>query len=105
MAEFAISLPDDLGGLMGSVDAAGELTFVIGAHPASPIRGTEMFDLMMRAFGSRSRALLGVWRRSADASPSVNIDRVNERTSSGVSLEQSITETWTYTRAARWGFS
>ena len=42
MAEFSMSLPDDLGGIVGSIDETGELTFVIGAQPTSPIRGTKM---------------------------------------------------------------
>src|SRR5437870_1128262 len=83
MAEFSLLLPDGVAGIMGSVDEQGVLTFVIHALPESPIRGTELFDLMMRAFGSRVRALLGVWRRGFQGSPSTNLDRVNERTATG----------------------
>ena len=64
-----------------------------------------MFDLMMRAFGSRVRAVLGVWRRGFQGSPSLNLDRVNERTATGVSLRDAVEQTWTFTRAARWGYT
>ena len=105
MAEFRLFLPDDAGGIIGSVDNAGVLTFIISVKTESPIRGTELFNLMMRAFGERVRAVLGVWRRGFEGSPSVNLDKVNERTSTGVSLIDVVRETWTYTRAARWGFT
>jgi hypothetical protein len=105
MAEFRLFLPDDLAGILGSVDENGVLTFVVFAKAESPIRGTEMFDLMIRAFGDRVRAVLGVWRRGYEGSPSVNVDKVNERTSTGLSLEEAIQQTWTFTRAARWGYS
>jgi hypothetical protein len=64
-----------------------------------------MFDFMMRAFGGRVRAMLGVWRRGYEGSPSVNLDRVNVRTAAGLPLEESIRQTWTFTRAARWGLT
>jgi len=51
MAEFRLFLPDDAGGIIGSVDDDGILTFIISVKPESPIRGTELFDLMLRAFG------------------------------------------------------
>ncbi len=105
MAEFRLLLPDDVGGILGSVDETGVLTFFISAKPESLLRGTELFDLMLRAFGDRVRAVLGVWRRGFEGSPSVNLDRVNERTARGVPLEDAVRETWTYTRAARWRFT
>jgi hypothetical protein len=105
MDEFRLFLPNDIASIVGSVDEKGVLTFAIFAKTATPIRGTEMFDLMMRAFGHRVRAVAGVWRRGHEGSPSVNLDKVNERTGSGLSLEASIPQTWTFTRAARWGFT
>lgn len=104
-AEFRLFLPDDVGGILGSLDETGVLTFFISAKPESPLRGTELFDLMLRAFGDRVRAVMGVWRRGFEGSLSVNLDRVNERTAAGVSLRDAVRETWTYTRAARWGFT
>lgn len=103
-AEFRLFLPDDVGGILGSMDETGVLTFFISARPESPLRGTELFDIMLRAFGGRVRAVLGVWRRGFEGSPSVNLDRVNERTAASVALIDAVRETWTYTRAARWGF-
>ncbi len=105
MAEFRLFLPDDDGCVIGSLDEQGVLTFAIFAKAESRIRGTEMFDFMMRAFGDRVRAILGVWRRGYEDSPSVNLDKVNERTGAGVPLEESIRQTWTFTRAARWGLT
>ena len=105
MAEFRLFLPDDVGGIIGSVDEKGVVTFVISAKPESPIRGTELFDLMLRAFGDRVRAVLGVWRRGFEGSPSVNLDKVNERTAAGTPLMNAVCETWTFARSARWGFS
>ena len=60
MVEFRLLLPDNLGGILGEVDERGELTFVVSAKPDSPIRGTELFDLMLRAFGERVRVVRGV---------------------------------------------
>jgi hypothetical protein len=104
-AEFRLFLPDDVGGILGSMDETGVLTFFISARPGSPLRGTELFEIMLRAFGGRVRAVQGVWRRGFEGSPSVNLDRVNERTAASVSLMDAVRQTWTYTRAARWGFT
>ncbi len=105
MAEFRLFLPEDVGGILGSMDDEGVVAFVVFAKAESPIRGTELFDLMLRAFGGRIRAVLGVWRRGFAGSPSVNLDKVNERTAAGVPLMDAVRETWTCTRAARWGFT
>jgi hypothetical protein len=63
-----------------------------------------MFDLMMRAFGDRVRAVRGVWRPGYQGRSSTNLDRVNELTGRGVPLAEAVAKTWTATRAARWGF-
>jgi hypothetical protein len=104
-AEFRLFLPEEVGGILGSLDERGVLTFFISVKPESPLRGTELFDLMLRAFGDRVRAVLDVWRRGFEGSLSVNLDRVSERTEAGVSLLDAVRETWTCTRAARWGFT
>jgi len=105
MVEFRLLLPDNVGGILGEVDEKGVLTFVLSAKAESPIRGTELFDLMLRAFAGRVRAVLGVWRRGFAGAPSVNLDKVNERTAAGMSLMDAVRQTWTFTRAARWGFT
>lgn len=105
MLEFRLLLPDNVGAILGEVDENGVLTFAIFAKAESPIRGTELFDLMLRAFGDRVRAVLGVWRRGFGGSRSVNLEKVNERTAAGASLTDAVRETWTFTRAARWGFT
>jgi hypothetical protein len=104
MADFRLLLPDDRG-IMRSVDDEGVLSFVITAGEGAAIRGTEMFDLMMRAFGSRVGAIAGVWRKGFEGRPSTNLDTVNVLTESGLPLEEAVCRTWTATRAARWGFT
>ena len=74
MAEFRLLLPNDRG-IIGSLDDEGCLSFLVVAGEGSPIRGTEMFDLMMRAFGDRVRSILGVWRRGFEGRASVNLDK------------------------------
>ena len=105
VAEFRLFLPNDTACIIGAVDEQGILTFAVFAKEESPISGTEMFDLMMRAFGEQVRAVLGVWRPGHQGSPSVNLDKVNDLTNTGTSLEESVRQTWTFTRATRWSFS
>jgi hypothetical protein len=104
MAEFKLLLPDGHG-IMASVDEGGILAFIIIAGQSCPIRGTEMFDLMMRATGPTVRAIAGVWRKGLENQPSTNLAEVNKLTASGVPLEEAVCRTWTATRAARWGFT
>jgi hypothetical protein len=103
MADFRLLLPDDRG-IIGTLDERGILTFVVLAGEGSPIRGTEMFDLMMRGYGEKVQAIRGVWRRGFSGRPSINLDKVNELTAAGMALTDAIKETWTATRAQRWGF-
>jgi hypothetical protein len=103
MADFRLLLPDDRG-IIATLDEQGIVTFVVLAGEGSPIRGTEMFDLMMRAFGEQVRGIQGVWRRGFEGQPSVNLDKVNELTAQGTPLVEAIKRAWTVTRAQRWGF-
>lgn len=104
MADFKLFLPDG-SGIMGSVNDDGVLSFVVLVRRGAPIRGTEMFDLMMRAFGSTVKAIEGVWRQGFGEEKSVNLDRVNELVAEHIPLEQAVCRTWTATRAARWGYT
>src|SRR5205807_6201422 len=104
MAEFKLLMPDGHG-IIASCDDSGIVTFVVSAGVASPIRGTEMFDLMMRAYGENARAVRGVWRRGFQGRPSVNLDKVNELTAQGAPLQEALKATWTATRASRWGLT
>ncbi len=104
MADFRLFLPDDRG-ILATLDEQGIVTFVVMAGEGSPIRGTEMFDLMMRAFGAQVRGIRGVWRRGYQDQPSTNLDKVNELTSWGVPLAEAVLQAWTVTRARRWGFT
>src|SRR5258708_416053 len=104
MDEFRLLLPHGPG-IVASIDDKGVVYFVINAGEGSPIRGTEMFDLMMRAFGPVVQAIGGTWRKGFQGHPSTNIDEVNRLTAAGASLEEAVGHTWTATRAARWGFT
>jgi hypothetical protein len=92
-------------GIIGSLDENGLLTFAVEAGPTSSIRGTELFDRMMRHFGHEVRTIQGVWRKGHHGRPSANIDKVNELTRQGVLLEDAILKAWTVTRAMKWGFN
>jgi hypothetical protein len=86
-------------GILGYLDENGTVTFAIEAGQGSPIRGTELFDNMMRSFGADAQAIRGVWRAGT------NLDKVNELTAQGMSLEEAVQHAWTVTRARRLGFS
>ncbi len=101
---FYWTTPEGKGIILGSLDEHGTVTFVIEAAPTSSIRGTDLFDRMMRFFGDGVLAIHGVWRNGFQGRPSTNIDKVNELTQQGMSLEDAILKTWTVTRAKKWGF-
>ena len=89
--------------IYGELDDHGIVTFAVQAAPDSPIRGTELFRRMMLAFGDEARAIQGVWRKGTH--PSINIDKVNELTGAGLPIEDAIHQTWTVTRAKKFGFT
>lgn len=60
---------------------------------------------MMIAFGDDVQRVLGIWRKGAQKAQSVNIDQVNKLTSEGRAVDEAIRETWTYKRAAEFGFT
>jgi hypothetical protein len=92
-------------GILGVLDDNGIVTFAIEAGPTSSVRGTELFNRMMTGFGDGGRAIQGVWRKYDPTSQSANIDKVNELTAAGMSLEEAITHAWTVTRARKLGFT
>lgn len=92
-------------GIFGELDQNGVVTFVVEAGPGSPIRGTELFNRMMSDFGAAARAIHGVWCKGPSGRPSTNIDKVNELTAAGMSLEDGIQHAWTVTRARKLGFT
>ncbi|HTU92622.1 MAG TPA: hypothetical protein VMF69_21250 [Gemmataceae bacterium] len=101
MARQFVQWADELAGkgIVGYLDENGVITFVIEAGERSPIRGTELFDNMMRSFGDEAKAIRGVWRVGT------NLDKVNELTAQGLLLEEAVQYAWTVTRARRLGFS
>ena len=64
-----------------------------------------MFNRMMQHFGTAVRAIRGVWLKNLSGEESTNIDKVNELTGAGITLEEAITYAWTVTRARKWGFN
>ena len=103
MADFKLLLPSGHG-IIGTIDERGIVTFIVSAGPESAIRGTEMFNLMLRAFAGEVTGIHGVWRRGFQGRPSINLGKVNELTGKGIALDDAIKETWTASRAKRWGF-
>jgi hypothetical protein len=101
--EFELFTPEGKA-ILAYLDEAGVITFAIQAGEGSSIRGTEMFNRMMQHFGTNVRAIQGVWLKSSTGHPSTNIDKVNELTAAGMTLEEAVTHTWTATRANKWGF-
>jgi adenosylcobinamide amidohydrolase len=57
----------------------------------------------MLAFGDDAKVIEAVWRKNLD--PSSNIDRVNELTAAGMSLDEAIQQAWTVKQAMKAGFS
>lgn len=86
-------------GILGYLGEEGTVTFAIAAGEGSPIRGTELFDNMMRFFGGEAKVIRGVWRSGT------NLDKVNELTAQGMHLEEAVHYAWTVTRAKRLGFN
>jgi hypothetical protein len=101
--EFVLLSPEGKG-IYATLDEAGVVTFVVEAGEGSSMRGTEMFNQMMRYFGAGVRAIQGVWRKSPLGAPSVNIDKMNELTGAGMRLEDAVAHAWTVTRARKLGF-
>lgn len=102
---FDLFTPENKG-IIGELDEEdGTVTFAVEAGPESSIRGTELFNTMMDAFGDAVKAIHGVWIKGAHGGPSVNIDKVNELTAAGVSLQEAVHSTWTVTRAKKRGFT
>jgi hypothetical protein len=58
---------------------------------------------MMLAFGEDAKAIRGSW--SKGLAPSINIDKVNELTAAGRTLDEAIHAAWTVTRARKLGFN
>lgn len=85
-------------GILGYLDEDGVVTFAIEAGEGSPIRGTELFNNMMRYFGE-VKAIRGVWCSG------MNLAKVNELTAKGVLLEEAVKEAWTVTRARKLDFN
>jgi hypothetical protein len=100
---FSYNHPSQNAAIYAELDAQGVVTFVVFATPDSPVRGTELFNRMMIAFGDDAKAIQGVWRKGS--MPSINIDKVNELTGKGASIDNAVRHAWTVTRAKKLGFA
>ena len=100
---FAFNHLSKKAAIFGEVDDDGVLTFAIRVAEVSPIRGWEMFRRMMLAFGDEVKCIEAVWRKNLE--PSTNIDRVNELTATGMTLDDAIQQAWTVRQARIAGFS
>jgi hypothetical protein len=89
--------------ILGEVNDDGVVEFAVRVSIDSPIRGWQMFQRMMIAFGDEAKSIQGVWRKNVEES--TNIDRVNELTSEGMSLDEAIQHAWTVRQARSVGFS
>jgi len=103
LMEFGYHHPSQKGAIAGELDILGVVTFVVFAEPDSPVRGTELFNRMMIAFGDDAKAIQGVWRKGS--LPSINTDKVNELTGKGASIDNAVRHAWTVTRARKLGFA
>jgi hypothetical protein len=84
-------------GIIGNLDGNGYVEFKINTE-GSGVRGTDLFKQMIEHFGCNAKGIWGKWRKGT------NLDKVNELTRSGVSLEEAVKQTWTANRAREAGF-
>ncbi|BCU77947.1 hypothetical protein [Luteolibacter sp. LG18] len=86
-------------GIFAVLSDQGTLDFGIVAGKDSPVRGTAMFKAMMTHYGERVERIGGNWYSGT------NLDKLNELTASGITLEESAAKTWTGGQAAKYGFT
>jgi hypothetical protein len=85
-------------GIYGAIDEDGMLAFKINTEDTG-VRGTDLFDRMMQHFGDKVQGVWGMWPKGT------NLDKVNELTAQGITLQEAVTRTWTANRARAFGFS
>ena len=84
-------------GIYATIDEDGFVEFKINTE-GTGVRGTEVFQRMMRAFGDRVRGVWGMWPTG------INLETVNELTAQGLPLPEAVTRTWTANCARDFGF-
>ena len=92
----------------GQLDSTGVLTFEVRAVNNPVKSGSELFDEMwagISASGKPINAIKGEWYTDTAGMFTANIDRVNELTAQGRTLEDAISETWTAKRAFDKGYT
>jgi hypothetical protein len=84
-------------GIYATISEDGFVEFKINTE-GTGVRGTDLFNRMMQAFGGRVRGIWGMWPTGT------NLNTVNELTAQGVPLAEAVTRTWTAYRARDFGF-
>lgn len=84
-------------GIYATIGEDGFVEFKINTE-GTGVRGTDLFNRMMQAFGGRVRGIRGMWPGGS------NLKMVNELTAQGLSLTEAVTRTWTAHRARDFGF-
>ena len=95
---------NDSSGILSTLSKDGVVDFKINAVN-SPVRGVDLFDKMMEAYGTDVSAIRGNWMNKDAGPANKNLGVVNKLTSEGVPLENAVTRTWTAQQAARYGFT
>jgi hypothetical protein len=85
-------------GIYATIDEDGFVEFKINTK-GTGVRGTDLFNRMMRAFGGRVRGIWGMWAAGT------NLEKVNELTAQSIPLAEAVTRTWTAHRARDFGFN
>ena len=84
-------------GIYATISEDGFIEFKINTE-GTGVRGTDLFNRMMRAFEGRVRGIWGMWPTGT------NLEKVNELTIQGIPLAEAVTRTWTAHRARDFGF-
>ena len=89
---------------IGAVLQSGDVTFEIRtvdkiSGDRETVRGSVLFDMMMRQFGIRVLSITGIWYDGT------NLDDLNRLSGSGLNLQEAAAQTWTGRQAARHGFT
>jgi hypothetical protein len=95
--EFSLLLGNGKG-ILATLSESGIVQMAIEAGIDSSLSGTQLFSRMMNYFGDSVKGINGYWAYGT------NLAKVNQLTAAGMLLGEAVTQTWTASRAATWGF-
>jgi hypothetical protein len=98
VSEFYEDFPG-FGGIYATLDEHGVMELVIRLEKSAPIKGHQLFSRAVENFASELKVIRGHWTWS------VNLERVNELTATGSSLENAVMLTWTARQAFSHGYT